>query len=185
MSIQFFVRRFSLYFILFFSSSSISFAQSEAYVISRIANHWNCQTEVSVKNGRVDLVTYTRAYEVERASKWKHSIGQALWYALQTNKEPGIILIVEDEQDYRYGMMLNSTLQYAGLASKVEVLYYPQDIFKSESFYKAEPVKTAQGRYWITSTGKRHNGTCRYYNNTKTGRFGQANEGVACKICGG
>lgn len=37
--------------------------------------------------------------------------------------------------------------------------------------------------YRISSTGKRHNSRCRYYNSN--GRAGTANEGVACKVCGG
>jgi hypothetical protein len=40
------------------------------------------------------------------------------------------------------------------------------------------------GGYWISSTGKRHNSSCRYYQTSK-GRQGTADEGVACKICGG
>ena len=37
--------------------------------------------------------------------------------------------------------------------------------------------------YRISSTGKRHNSRCRYFNSS--GRAGTANEGVACKVCGG
>jgi hypothetical protein len=37
--------------------------------------------------------------------------------------------------------------------------------------------------YRISSTGKRHNSRCRYYNSA--GRAGTASEGVACKVCGG
>jgi hypothetical protein len=39
--------------------------------------------------------------------------------------------------------------------------------------------------YWITtSSGKRHNSGCRYFQ-TSRGRPGGATEGTACKICGG
>jgi len=39
--------------------------------------------------------------------------------------------------------------------------------------------------YWITtSSGKRHNSGCRYFQ-TSRGRPGEATEGTACKICGG
>lgn len=44
-------------------------------------------------------------------------------------------------------------------------------------------LSTDGGEYRISSTGKRHNSRCRYYNSA--GRAGSANEGVACKICGG
>ena len=40
------------------------------------------------------------------------------------------------------------------------------------------------GGYWISSTGKRHNANCRYYQTSK-GRPGSPGEGVACKVCGG
>jgi hypothetical protein len=42
--------------------------------------------EVTVPNGRVDIVGKHYATEVEFADKWKQAIGQALWYALQTRK---------------------------------------------------------------------------------------------------
>ena len=40
------------------------------------------------------------------------------------------------------------------------------------------------GEYWLSSTGKRHNSTCRYYKSSK-GRPCRAKDGVACKVCGG
>ncbi len=40
------------------------------------------------------------------------------------------------------------------------------------------------GGYWISSTGKRHNANCRYYQTSK-GRPGSAAEGTPCKTCGG
>lgn len=46
----------------------------------------------------------------------------------------------------------------------------------------SQPVKA--GGYWISTTGKRHNSRCRYYETSK-GRSGSATEGVACKVCGG
>ena len=48
---------------------------------------------------------------------------------------------------------------------------------------RVTPSATDGGEYRISSTGKRHNSRCRYYNSA--GRAGSANEGVACKICGG
>jgi len=47
----------------------------------------------------------------------------------------------------------------------------------------SKPSSAAE--YWITtSSGKRHNSGCRYFQ-TSRGRPGSANEGTACKICGG
>jgi hypothetical protein len=48
----------------------------------------------------------------------------------------------------------------------------------------AEEAKEAT--YWLnTATGVRHNRNCRYFGKTKQGRPCKANEGRACKLCGG
>ena len=87
------------------------------------------ETEVHVESGRVDLVTNEYAIEIEFANKWKQSIGQALWYGLQTNKTPGIILIKrEGHADNKYVIQLGSALEYAGL-TKVRVWVWPDDFW--------------------------------------------------------
>jgi micrococcal nuclease len=41
-------------------------------------------------------------------------------------------------------------------------------------------------KYWLNSSSDiRHNHNCKFYNNTKKGRACSANDGKACKICGG
>ena len=47
-----------------------------------------------------------------------------------------------------------------------------------------KPSDTKSGDYWLSSTGKRHNSSCRYYKSSK-GRPCGATDGVACKTCGG
>ena len=54
----------------------------------------------------------TYAIEFDFAEKWAEAIGQALYYAVQTEKTPGIVLILEKESDYKYLIRLNTTLQY-------------------------------------------------------------------------
>jgi len=40
--------------------------------------------------------------------------------------------------------------------------------------------------FWInSSSGVRHNNKCRYFGKTKNGKYCGANEGRACKLCGG
>ena len=54
------------------------------------------------------------------------------------------------------------------------------------------PVKKPSGgeeldagsEYWLSSTGKRHNSSCRYYKSSKGRPCGKA-DGVPCKNCGG
>ena len=52
--------------------------------------------------------------------------------------------------------------------------------------FAAAPAAAASagGGYWISSSGKRHNANCRYYQTSK-GRPGSPAEGTACKVCGG
>ena len=88
--------------------------------------------EVTVTSGRVDILTDTHAFEVEWANKWKHAIGQALWYGLQTTTKPGIVLIMRDNNDYKYYIQLNTALEYAGLQDRIEVLLYPRDFSPEE-----------------------------------------------------
>lgn len=165
-------------------------AQPESWYIEQIAYQMKGHTEVSVDNGRIDIVTVTHAIEVERAYNWKHAIGQCLWYALQKNLSPGIVLIVLDEDDWKMGIRLNSALQYAGLAERVKVWYYPQDFNNTPEVIKQqfEIEKTtdlAVTGYWLsTNSGVRHNEQCQWYAQSK-GKYCSQNEGKPCGKCGG
>ena len=55
------------------------------------------------------------------------SIGQSIWYGLQTNKKPGIILLMRSKEDYKYFIQLNSALTYANLNDQITVYLYPND----------------------------------------------------------
>jgi endonuclease YncB( thermonuclease family) len=44
---------------------------------------------------------------------------------------------------------------------------------------------TAGAKYWINSNGVRHNESCRWYGNTKSGHYSNEPEGSACGKCGG
>ena len=52
--------------------------------------------EVSVKYGRVDILTRRYAVEVDRLSKFHEGIGQALHYAKETGKKPGLAIFIID-----------------------------------------------------------------------------------------
>lgn len=52
---------------------------------------------------RVDCLTSTYAIEVDFATKWAESIGQSLYYSLETNTRPGVLLITEKKKkDMKY-----------------------------------------------------------------------------------
>lgn len=169
-----------------------AFAQNESYYSDMIAKELDGAREVKVKSGRVDILTKNYAIEVKKAPQWKHAIGQALWYAQQTNKSPGIILIMQSKYEWKYGIMLQSTLDYAGLSDKVKVWFWPRDFnisFKQASIqaasYKQSLISNTDCKYWLTKSSKvKHNKTCRHFGNTN-GRCSTKNEGRPCKVCGG
>jgi len=116
--------------LLFFSQySTIGYSQQisendySAYIQTLIGG----EREVTIKGGRIDIVTEEYAIEVEKASKWKEAIGQSLWYALNTNKKAAIILILAKESDYKYLIQLQTTIDYGNLAETITVFAFPND----------------------------------------------------------
>ena len=52
---------------------------------------------------RVDCLTNEYAVEFDFAPKWAESIGQALYYGIETGRKPAVVLIMEDPvKDRRY-----------------------------------------------------------------------------------
>ncbi len=175
-----------LLFLIFFLPLLLR-GQSEADYQRAIAAKWGAVTEFAVTSGRVDILTDTHAVEVEFAAKWKNSIGQALWYGLQTNREPGIILILKDRSDFKYLQQLQSAIDYAGIGPQIKVWAYPDD-FPGLGVSDARAVRAAGGTsdYWLntnSSPDKRHQRGCRYFANTSKGRYCTATEGVAAGCC--
>ena len=60
---------------------------------------------------RVDVVTAEYAIEIDFAPKWYQAIGQSLHYALQTKKDPGIVLISKSNKDEKYIDRLVAVIQ--------------------------------------------------------------------------
>lgn len=172
---------FLSFFILSFSSYSQKY---ESEFVDIIVGEIGGKTEVPVQSGRVDILTDEYAIEVEHANKWKQSIGQAMWYGFQTNKQPGIILIIKTKSQLKYAIQLESALRNYGLEEKIKVWRYPMDFFEQgEIIPYAKPIVSFS--HWMTiSSKKRHNSGCRYFNNSN-GRACEQNEGIACGVCGG
>lgn len=64
---------------------------------------------------RCDCLFETHAVEFDFADKWAEAIGQSLYYAFQTEKRAGIILIMESEDDCIYWNRLISVIDYFNL----------------------------------------------------------------------
>ena len=61
---------------------------------------------------RVDCLTDNHAIEFDWGKKWHEGIGQSLYYALQTEKRAGVVLILTEQKQYRYWLRLNSTIEH-------------------------------------------------------------------------
>jgi hypothetical protein len=167
----------------------ILYGQSEADYSRGLAAALDGRTEVPVTSGRVDILTETHAIEVDWASKWKESIGQALWYGLQTNRRAGIILILKSDADYKYFVQLNSALTHGGLEGKIQTWVYPNDFpgvqpaGRTSPNYAPASQPTAATNYWLsTNSNKRHNRDCQWFTVSK-GRYCTAGEGVQAGCC--
>jgi len=79
-------------------------SEPEAKYQLRAAKRLGGKTEVVLFDGtRADIVTMSWAIEVDFADKWAEAVGQSLYYAAVTQKEPGIVLILENRgRDAKY-----------------------------------------------------------------------------------
>jgi hypothetical protein len=76
---------------------------------------------------RADCLTIDYAIEFDFGSKWAKAIGHALHYAIQTGKKPGIVLILEEQSDYKYWIRLNTVIDRFKLDIKTWILR-PEDL---------------------------------------------------------
>ena len=51
---------------------------------------------------RVDCLTQERAVEADFADKWYEAVGQAIHYAILTERQPAVLLIIELKDQCRY-----------------------------------------------------------------------------------
>lgn len=75
----------------------------ESYYQRKAADSLNGTMEyVLPDKTRVDILTEDVAYEVDFAVKWAEGIGQALHYSTMTDRDAGLILIIEKSTDEKY-----------------------------------------------------------------------------------
>jgi len=165
----------------FLFSLCLSAKQSERFYQEKFAKEIDGQVEVIMKDGtRCDILTSTHAIEVDFARKWAEAIGQSLHYALHTGKSPAVALIVLSPSDNKYV----ERVRKISARYRLGLTIYPIDGGgASVSSSKARAV--GEKEFWITSSGKTHNSSCRYYGTTKSGRYSDNPSRDSCKVCGG
>ena len=70
---------------------------------------------------RVDCLTATHAWEIDPSEKWAEAIGQALYYAVATDRTPGIVLVVDTPTGCRHLKRLWAALAPVSVPVQVEV----------------------------------------------------------------
>ena len=77
----------------------------------------NCIAEYKLPDKtRIDCLTPTHAIEFDFSKKWAEAIGQSLYYALITQRQPGIVLILEDKtNEQRYLQRLLTVAKRYGI----------------------------------------------------------------------
>ena len=86
-----------------FYSACEAYSYPEKYYQNEWCSKWNGKQEFRLPDKtRVDCVTKNYAVEFDFARKWAEAIGQSLYYAKITGKKAAIILILENEKDFKY-----------------------------------------------------------------------------------
>jgi len=81
----------------------------EKYYQTLLCNELGGEMEYVLQDRtRVDCLTNEYAIEVDFAKKWAEGIGQSLYYAHMTGKEPAVGFIMNSKKDKRYFKRLNT-----------------------------------------------------------------------------
>jgi hypothetical protein len=105
---------------LFFLFSALS-GCSHAPLHEKDYQNWWCNKQHGTMEHRlfdgtrVDCLTKEYAVEVEYAPKWAESIGQALYYAQNTGRKPGVLMIIRNENDERFLKRLRAVAKEQGI----------------------------------------------------------------------
>ena len=163
------------------------------------------RNEVVLPTGRIDILTDKYAVEVDRVSNYRAGIKQALQYAGATRKKPGLALYMDGSKDTLQALdearrlckrseirfwLINAHISVNDLVSRkaraMSSSAFPSSSGSLNPGSDPNRERTALKSYWLnTQSGVRHNRSCRWYANTKSGRSCSGNEGRGCRQCGG
>ena len=99
------LKKIFLTLLLLIGSFFVHALENEDYYNRQFCEQKSGQAEYRLGDlSRVDCLTDTHAFEADWAdgSKVYEAIGQALYYAAETNKLPGIVLLVRKDKSDKY-----------------------------------------------------------------------------------
>ena len=99
-------------------------AETEREACDRLAEKYAAETEVVLPDeSRVDLLSETTAWEADWAEKWPEAVGQSVLYAIWTDREPGIILLVRDRRaEKHYLLRCRLVCERLGITMRAETI---------------------------------------------------------------
>lgn len=110
---------------LFIPSTGISKNESD-YQREWCSKHNGKIEVVQPDRTRVDCIATidgkTYAIEHDFANKFYQGIGQSLHYGLQTGHQPGIVLILKEQKEYRYWLKLNTIISHYKLPIRTWII---------------------------------------------------------------
>ena len=89
----------------FIVTSSSQALEKEKYYSDKFCKEMSGQADYTLQDkSRVDCLTGTHAFEVDWADGMKvyEAIGQSLYYASQTDKKPGILLLIRKDNSEKH-----------------------------------------------------------------------------------
>jgi hypothetical protein len=107
--------------ILSFSSFAI---EKEAFYSNKFCSEMSGKSEHVLKDlSRVDCLTDTHAYEFDWADGMKvyEAIGQSLYYASETGKEPGIYLLIRKKNSEKHIRKVRRVIETFNLPIKLVI----------------------------------------------------------------
>lgn len=156
----------------------------ERFYQDTFAREIDGKMEVRAGDGTMcDILTESHAIEVDFANKWGEAIGQCLNYGFQFNRKAGIVLILEDDSDYKFLIRVTSIIEHYKLP--IDVWEIKPTLYNNDTLDSAKNGNTKkEGAFWISSTGKTHKYGCRYFGNGR-GQYSEKPTEENCKFCGG
>ena len=110
---------------LLIGSAFVHALENEDYYNRQFCEQMSGQIEYRLEDlSRVDCLTDTHAFEVDWAdgSKVYEAIGQALYYAAETGKLPGIVLLIRKDKSDKYIRKVRRVIEVFELQIELIVL---------------------------------------------------------------
>ena len=115
------MKKLLLLLLLSFSFGSYAI-ENEAFYSNKFCKEMSGKSEHVLKDlSRVDCLTDTHAYEFDWADGMKvyEAIGQSLYYASETGKEPGIYLLIRKKNSEKHIRKVKRVIEAFGLPIKL------------------------------------------------------------------